>query len=121
LGKATVFYSYDLADDVLYKKETLAEPIAIDKALRENPSSGLLIFSDGGAARSTNMRRRIRQTKEFLKRIGHVWSPITWVNPMPSSRWEGTAAAKIAQFPTVSMFELNEDDLINAIDTLRGK
>jgi uncharacterized protein len=121
LGQAAVYYFHNTPVDVLYERETLTRPIAIDKALKEHQSSTLLIFSDGGAVRGFDRRERVQESAEFLARVWRQWQPIVWMNPMPRKRWSRSSAEKISYLPHSTMFHLHEEGLVRAIDVLRGK
>lgn len=121
LGQAAVYYFHNVPLDVLYERETLTRPLAIDKVLREQQTSTLLIFSDAGAARGFRRRERVQETAEFLERVWRQWRPIVWMNPMPPQRWEQSSAVKIKHLPHTTMLHLDEEGLVKAIDVLRGK
>lgn len=121
LGEATVYYFHNTPLDVLYKRETLTHPIAIEKALSEHQGSTLLICSDAGAVRGFHRRDRVAESAEFLARVWRQWQPIVWMNPMPRQRWSGSSAEKISRLPHATMFHLHEEGLVRAIDVLRGK
>lgn len=121
LGEATVYYFYNTPIDVLYERETLTYPIAIEKAVSEHQNSTLLIFSDAGAVRGFHRRDRVEESTEFLKRVWHQWHPIVWMNPMPRQRWSRSSAEKISRLPYATMLHLHEEGLVRAIDVLRGK
>jgi uncharacterized protein len=121
LGQASVYYFDNLPEQELFRRATLHDPVSLETLLTSPLNSALLIVSDGGAARGRRPRERARATADFLRRAGRLWRPIAWINPMPASRWPGTAADRIRQLPQVAMFDLSEDHLIDAIDVLRGQ
>ena len=121
LGEATVYYFHNTPVEVLYERETLTGPIAIEKALSEHQSSTLLIFSDAGAVRGFHRRDRVEESEEFLTRVWRQWQPIVWMNPMPRHRWSRSSAEKISRSPHITMLHLHEEGLVRAIDVLRGK
>jgi uncharacterized protein with von Willebrand factor type A (vWA) domain len=128
LGSWTLFYfknvPLDYTDDdspkYLYADQGLAEPVEIDHVFRQNPGCAAMIISDAGAARRHSTWPRIRATEAFVKHLVHHWFPLVWINPVPRSRWASTSAEPISQLPQVSMFELTEDGLFDAVDVLRG-
>ena len=121
LGQDRVYYFHNTPVDVLYERETLTRPIAIEKVLNECGSSTLLILSDAGAVRGFDRRDRVRESAEFLARVWRQWQPIVWMNPMPRHRWIQSSAEKISRLPHITMFHLHEEGLVRAIDVLRGK
>jgi uncharacterized protein with von Willebrand factor type A (vWA) domain len=120
LGSAGLYYFSNVPGDVLYAHRALREPIELEEVVRTQARSTLLIFSDGGAARGNRSRRRMEQTRAFLKRTGVQWSPVVWINPMPEVRWNSTTAAWLARQPRLHMLPLAEASVARAIDLLRG-
>lgn len=121
LGLAALYYFHNVPDERLYARETLTGPVPVEELLERHSGSTLLIVSDAGAARGRRDRERIETTRQFLDRVSGQWQPVAWVNPMPRRRWKGTSADRIARFPSLSMTELTEDGLAQAIDILRGQ
>lgn len=120
LGEWALRY-FDNVPDVLYRDDRLLWPETLDHALRAHAGSTLLVISDAGAARGTRSRARIRATVAFLSGAHPRWRPAAWINPMPRARWKGTSAEEIARLRGVSMFELSEEGLVQAVDVLRGR
>lgn len=82
--------------------------------------TGVLIFSDAGAARGGWDDARIENTAVFLYQLGNLGiERIAWLNPMPEPRWAQNSAAAIAEM--VPMFSLEQNGLYRAIDVLRGR
>jgi hypothetical protein len=107
--------------DELYADERLCRPEPVERLLREHPESTLLVVSDAGAARGRRGGERADETARFLARVSPSWRPAAWVNPMPRARWKGTAAERVAALRGVSMFEMTDDGLVQAVDVLRGR
>lgn len=120
LGQITIYYFSNAPIDVFYEHETMIGPIGIHKALKMNPASTLLVISDAGAARGFSVQDRINDTQHFISRVSRYWQPIVWINPMPKSRWRDSSAEMISRLSGITMLELSEDSLINAVDILRG-
>lgn len=112
---------FDNVPDVLYGDDRLLAPEPVERVLRAHAGSTLLVISDAGAARGTRSRERVRGTASFLSQAHPRWRPAAWINPMPASRWRGTSAEGIARLRGVSMFELTEVGLVEAVDVLRGR
>lgn len=121
LGAYQVYYFHNAPGEQVYRQPTLLEPVALDALLVEAVTCPLLIVSDGGAARHTWSRERLAATRHFVVRVGGVWRPIVWLNPLPVARWAGTTAARIGRLPSVTMVDVQEERLIDAIDVLRGQ
>lgn len=82
--------------------------------------AGLLIVSDGGAARGFLNRTRVKQTTAFLGTVGQRMRSIVWVNPMPRERWDGTSAGALAAAGGAAHVPLDFTSMIRAVDVLRG-
>ena len=122
LGSTAIYYfNNDPADD-LFDSDRLTRPKLLQDVVREHSDCALLVIGDAGAARGRTDRERVRSTRRFVRRAHDAsWWPISWLNPMPRSRWTGSSAARIATIPGIAMFELTEDGLVQAVDHLRGK
>lgn len=120
LGAAAVYHFANVPSDPLFKEEDLFGPTKLATALRANPGSCLLVVSDAGASRGRCIPARVQHTADFLRRVRQSWSPVAWLNPMPLRRWQGSSAEQIARLPLLSMHELSDDGVIEAVDALRG-
>lgn len=112
---------FDNVPDVLYRDGRLSAPEPVERVLRAHPASALLVVSDAGAARGGRGADRVAATGDFLRAVQPQWRPAAWLNPMPRARWKGTGAERIARMRGVSMFALDEDGLVQAVDVLRGR
>jgi uncharacterized protein len=118
--KVNVFYFHNVPAVSVYKDLYLTEPIALETVLAScDNQTSILIVSDAGAARGYRKLKRIRATTSFLFKLKQYTSLIAWLNPMPEERWIGSSAEIIANL--VSMYEMDNDGLSNAIDVLRGQ
>jgi uncharacterized protein with von Willebrand factor type A (vWA) domain len=120
LGLGALYYFHNVPDR-LFETEMLTRPVSLQAAFELHGASTLLVVSDAGAARGRRTRGRITGTKTLLEKIAGRWQPVAWANPMPPKRWPGTSAERIARLPGLSMSELSEDGLVQAIDVLRGQ
>jgi WD40 repeat protein/uncharacterized protein with von Willebrand factor type A (vWA) domain len=120
LGKAGIYYFHNCPSQHLYHDpyHQAAEPIDEILAKLHSEYTGILIFSDAGAARGAFSRERLDLTAEFLAQLQQKLRHIVWLNPLPRDRWTGSAE-EIAKI--VPMFELSRSGLNQAIDVLRGK
>lgn len=121
LGNAGIYYFHNCPVEYVYHDPYHLEAEEISDLLvnLRGDRSVMLIFSDAGAARGGYSEERIELTEGFLKQIKTKVRYITWLNPMPKSRWDGTAAGRIAQI--LPMFELTRRGLQDAITCLRGR
>jgi uncharacterized protein len=121
LGKTETYYfkncpmGYLYHDRVHSESETLAE---VQTKLQRDRTV-VLIFSDAGAARGGLNYDRVGLTLTFLQELRSHVRYVTWLNPMPKSRWAGTTAAEIARL--LPMFDSTREGLDRAIDVLQGK
>jgi hypothetical protein len=120
LGAVALYYFANVPANPLFREFRLFRPMTLAAALAADSDSSLLIVSDAGAVRNRYTPRRVRETADFLRAVRPHWSPVAWLNPMPRPRWHGSSAARIAGLPGVSMHELTEDGVVEAVDVLRG-
>ncbi len=120
-NQVRVYYFHNCPSDYLYQDPYHLEAVPIEDCLSQLSKKRVvcLIFSDAGAARGQFSSRRRRRTKFFLKELKQYVHHIAWLNPFPRERWESTTADEIARL--VSMFEVNRQELYQAIETLRGR
>jgi uncharacterized protein with von Willebrand factor type A (vWA) domain len=121
LGKAGIYYFHNLPEEHLYSDPSGYEAWSLEQVFARvaQKRTVVMIFSDAGAARGGFNYERVEQTKFFLDRIKQRTRFVSWLNPMPQSRWAGTTAAEIARI--MPMFELSRQGLDAAIDVLRGR
>lgn len=121
LAKTHIYYFHNCPDEKLFKSMAHLEYENLEDVLRKHyaPHTGVIIFSDAGAARNNNDPERIKITKAFLRQLRQRFRHITWLNPMPRERWTGTSAEQIRQL--VYMSELSSEGFRNSISVLRGR
>ncbi len=128
IGRLTVRYFQNVADDNLYNDPKLArlsrgkggESLTLENALGPGGrDTAILILSDAGAARGHRHQGRVAATEAMIDRLARLTPNIVWLNPMPHTRWPGTSARLIAL--SVPMFEMNRLGFFDAIRTLRGQ
>ncbi len=121
LARAEIYYFHNCPSQYLYHDpyHQVAESISEVLSRFHSEYTGVLIFSDAGAAHGAFSQERLDLTAEFLDRLRRQkLRYIAWFNPMPRARWTGTAG-EISKL--VPMFELSHQGLNEAIDVLRGK
>jgi uncharacterized protein len=115
-----VGYFHNFPTEYGYRDAHLTSPRAMSDFLAEcDRETSVLIVSDAGAARGFRRMERIRKTTEFLVKVKRYSSLISWLNPMPRERWQGSSAEVIAYL--VAMEQMDTDGLGNAIDVVRGQ
>ena len=123
LGRVNVYYFCNLRNDnsELFshsfpeRRATFQDVLACFHLQR----TSIMIFSDAGAARGHLNTNRISETKHFLDQLKQKVHNITWLNPVPCSRWNSTTAGKIAEF--VPMFQFDYRGFQDAINVSQGK
>lgn len=120
LGHVRIYYFQNIPEKSLYLRETLTRPQSLPMIKQSSPDTALMIFSDAGAARRQYNVERIYKTEHFLNSIADIWHPVAWINPLPRSRWRNTTAEAISKLNGLTMFELSENGMTDAIDLLRG-
>ncbi|MCY7391186.1 MAG: VWA containing CoxE family protein, partial [Leptolyngbyaceae cyanobacterium CAN_BIN12] len=119
-GQVQVGYFHNFPTEYLYLDDHLTLPKAMSELLADcDRETSVMILSDAGAARGYRRMERIRKTTEFLVKLKRYSGLISWLNPMPRDRWQGSSAEVIAYL--VSMEQMDTEGLGNAIDVVRGQ
>ena len=120
-GQSGVYYFHNCLGDHLYTDSHRQRAVTFDEAITSwvSERTGVLIFSDAGAARGGRSLERFVQTAGSLTRLRRRIDRIAWINPMPKERWNDTTAADIAS--AVAMFELSRSGFRDAVLALRGR
>jgi uncharacterized protein len=119
-GQVNVFYFHNVPADYVYQDDHLTLPVLLEQALADcDGDTSVLIVSDAGAARGYRRMERVGATTEFLVQLKQRSSLISWLNPMPAERWNGTSAELISYL--VSMEQMDGEGLNHAIDVVRGQ
>jgi uncharacterized protein len=122
LRKWQIYYFSNYPREWFFRSPALKERIKFSHISQTYGGSvPLLIFGDAGAARGGFNPRRIAQTAEFFQKADAKFKPMVWINPMPRQRWRGTSAEALAEQPRLSVFPLERDTLVRAVDVLRGE
>jgi len=121
LRRSSIYYFHNCPVDYLYHDawHQQAQPTSDVLAQFHRDRTVVLIFSDSGAARSGMNAERVMLTVEFLRQLKRRVHHVTWLNPMPKSRWANTTAGYISQY--VPMFEGTRQGLDQAIGVLQGR
>jgi hypothetical protein len=107
------------ANGYLYQDKELLLPLPISEILEELSSGGNVIFiSDAGAARHQYNLQRLLDTIFFVKAVHNRNQRVIWLNPLPSTVWQGSTAEQIARH--VPMFTLDRSGLRGALAILKG-
>ncbi len=121
LGRSNIYYFHNCPVEYVYQDPNHQKAELIENVLVQlrQERTVVLIFSDAGAARGGFNPERIDLTGAFVKQLKQYVRYITWLNPMPRSRWLGTTAGEIAHL--IPMYEVNRQGMQDAIDVLRGR
>jgi uncharacterized protein with von Willebrand factor type A (vWA) domain len=119
-ARVEMHYFTNLPRKQLYADTDFVDPEQLDQVFRRFAGASLLVVSEGGSARGYLNRRRAVQTNTFLSGASGTFGTIVWLNPMPRSRWVNTTPALIAGDSSATMLPLAPDQLMRAIDSLRG-
>ncbi len=115
-----VYYFHDVPGEYLFTDASLNDGIALETIIPSFSKTGVLIFSDGGAARGSADESRAKQTQRLIQAIQDYTPNIAWLNPMPQTRWSGTTISYLQQLCDISMFPFDRNGIEGAINTLRG-
>jgi uncharacterized protein with von Willebrand factor type A (vWA) domain len=121
LASVAIFFFHDVINKYLYKDPSLTRPEPLDRILASDKWTGILIISDGGAARGNFDEHRVKQTEQFVKSLKRAANNVAWLNPTPQSRWQRTTAGALPVRCGVPMFMLDRAGLDLALDALRGR
>ncbi len=120
LGRVEAYYFHNIIVERVYQDVHLTVPIPFAQVLETcDRYTCVLIVSDAGAARGDRRLDRIQATTKFLFQIKRYTNLITWLNPMPEDRWDGTSAKIISYL--APMYPMDAEELDNAINSLRGQ
>ncbi|MGK7874324.1 MAG: VWA containing CoxE family protein [Xenococcaceae cyanobacterium] len=120
IERVEVGYFHNVPAEFIYRDSYLTEKVSFEAVLNQCDSeTGVLIVSDGGAARGYRQGKRFTATTSFLWQLKQHTSAIAWLNPLPRQRWQNTTAQFLIR--SVPMFPMNRDGLTQAIATLQGQ
>jgi uncharacterized protein len=119
LAEVGIYYFRNVPGDFVFEDEHLTQPQALADVFEQcDRDTSVLVVSDAGAARGTRQMQRLRATIQFLARLKQHTEWISWLNPMPKSRWWGTSAEMLAG--VVPMAAMDPAGFEAAIGDLRG-
>lgn len=121
LKDVAVRFFDNMPQDGVFETPSLFDPIPFEQFSRAREFSPLMIFSDGGSARGRRNRSRAKETTRFLAEASKVWPDLAWINPMPAARWRSTSFETVQRHHGVAAFPLTAENLIFAVDHLRGR
>jgi uncharacterized protein with von Willebrand factor type A (vWA) domain len=121
LRRVAFYFFHDAPLFYLFNNPLMRQKHAedIDKALGDFSGAGVLILSDGGAARGNLDKTRVTQTANFLKKLRERRLNVAWLNPVPAERWVGTTAERIREKCSVKMRSYDRDGLEASVNALR--
>ena len=120
LTSQSCYYFHNYPNDEFYCDSQFNTEISVEEVLAglSLQHTVVLIFSDAGAARRDYVPRRIRETKDFLKKLKKEVKTIVWLNPLPESAWEETTAEAIKGCQNIQMFSADSKGFQKAIEVL---
>ena len=121
LSAVSILFFHDIPSSSLFRDASLIDGMPVEEAVAPFCDGGVLIISDGGAARGNYDQHRVEQTSRFLQKLAGFTPNIAWLNPTPRERWLGTSAEAIRSKASVAMFTLDRAGLDAAVDVLRGR
>lgn len=119
LARALTLFFHDVPGEQLFRDSCLNECEPIDRVISSFMDAGVLIISDGGAARGNYNQNRLKQTKEFVERVRRFTPHVVWLNPTPRERWTSTTAEAIRKECAMPMFELSRTGLDAAVNIMK--
>jgi hypothetical protein len=122
LRRVGIYYFHDVPLIYLFNNPLMRQKHAeeIDMTLEKFSGAGVLILSDGGAARGNLDESRVKQTATFLKNACERGLNVAWLNPVPMERWGGTTAEKICEECGMKMMSFDRTGLESAVNSMRG-
>jgi uncharacterized protein with von Willebrand factor type A (vWA) domain len=121
LGGASLLFFNNVPGRALFREPRLSAPLPVQDALAPFKRAGILIISDGGAARGNLDDARVRKTVAFVQTLRLYTRSVAWLNPTPEARWAGTSAEEIRAQAGVPMFEVDNAGFVEAVEALRGR
>ena len=116
-----IYYFHDIPEEVVFCEPWLGDPVPLEAACEPYRGAGLLIVSDGGAARGNRDAERVEKTVAAIEALRRFSPHLAWLNPMPPSRWTRSSAGSIQVMGRIPMFPLDRAGLDRAVDVLRGR
>lgn len=108
---------------ILYTNSQFTDCISLEYVLDQlkahHRELGILIISDGGAARGNFNPKRVDSTYEFLQLLYNTSNHVAWLNPIPTERWKKSTVRYTSK--VVPMFETDKKGIQKAVQYLRGK
>ncbi|MET7419746.1 VWA domain-containing protein [Dactylosporangium sp. NPDC005555] len=109
-----------LRDGTLYQDPALTVPVSLRSVLSlVTATTGAAVISDAGAARGTLSPARLLDTVALGKALHAAAGAVSWLNPLPASRWPRSTAEQVARH--LPMFPLTRAGMYQAVDVLRGR
>lgn len=106
--KTTVYYFRNYPENYLYlyPNHPAAQKLGEVLTHLHKNRTVVVMVSDGGAARQGYNPERVELTAKFLGQLRGKVRHISWLNPVPKSRWWGTTAEEICRLLNDQMYEL---------------
>jgi uncharacterized protein with von Willebrand factor type A (vWA) domain len=120
LAEVKVVYFHNVPGREVFTDWRMEEVVRLED-LVATPATpqGILIISDGGAARHRYSEERLEKTLEILTWLRNYTPRIAWLNPLPAVRWPGSTAGVLDRGRFVPMFALEREGLIRCVASLQ--
>lgn len=120
LGDTKTYYFSNIPKDSLYRDSDLLDKQSLSQILPKlrTDRTVVIIISDAGAIRGSFNPQRIVFTEDFLQQIRPHVRQIAWLNPLPTSFWQGNTTARIAR--GLPMFPFTSAGWRDLISQLKG-
>lgn len=123
LAEVKVRYFHDVPLHYLFSDPRMNRQHAekVETVIERFAGGSVLILSDGGAARGSDDKNRVRQTLEFLGKLIGQRCYVAWLNPTPAVRWAETSFEKVSADAWIKLLCYDRLGVDRAIRALLGK
>lgn len=119
-SQAGIAYFRTAPGNLVYLTPLMRRAKPLNDFLAEFGASPIMVIGEAGTARLSELRHH-GQIGSFLQMLD-AGPPrnVAWINPMPTERWDGIMMQQIFNARRLSVFNLDDESLLEAIDLLRG-
>jgi uncharacterized protein with von Willebrand factor type A (vWA) domain len=100
ISPAQIYYFSFGVNDALYDWYNPLQIVSLGSVLMRShhQRSVLVVLSDAGAATRSADQDKVKSMQQLLRQLSRTTREIIWLNPVPASLWNHTAADEIAQW-----------------------
>ena len=120
LARASILFFHDVPSEQVFYDPSLNHSVPVTQAFSSFIDAGIVLVSDGGAARGNHDPNRLAQTRKFIEMVRSYTPHVVWLNPTPAERWTGSTAGAIRKECAIPMFELDRAGLDAAVGIMKG-